>query len=273
LFTEHPRKLLEEHEEFSEGERLETAAEAAARCAASTLWARATICSKAAVQLCEQARLESGVPADDADIQTEHKRTKDGFLATRVVVSKQGGALNKLEVVHIMSNYDVFGSSRDGASNEDPTIWLESTRDTKTFTVHITPRTPLKRWDTGPPTADTDALDKSWDSGQPPDNIDASQDAAANNTHTHPPGDGRPTHSTHPQIHIHAGRLESGRGARTPTHAHPPPTPDHPSFPDTPHQGRSECSPCSIGAHVFNRKNTNSLRCAAGRHARIDSGS
>ncbi len=102
---------LEEHEEFLEGERLETAAEAAARCAASTLWARATICSKAAVQLCEQARLESGVPADDADIKTEHKRTKDGFLATRVVVSKQGGALNKLEVVHIMSNYDVFGSS------------------------------------------------------------------------------------------------------------------------------------------------------------------
>ena len=79
------------------------------------------------------------------------------------------------------------------------------------------------------------------------------------------------THTRH--THIHAGRQEGGRGACKPTHAHPPPTPDHPSFPDTPHQGRSACSPCSIGAHVFNRKNTNPLRCAAGRHAHIDSGS
>jgi hypothetical protein len=188
------------------------------------------------------------------------------------------GALNKLEVVHIMSNYD------------DPTIWLESTRDTNAFTVHITPRETLKRWDTGPPTADTDAFDqswdtrqlpadidathdKSWDTRQPPADSDAAQDAG-NNTHTHPPGDGRHTHSTPTHhTHIHAERPENGRGARTPTNTHLPPNPDHPSFPDTPHQGASECSPCSIGALDLSRNNTQIYRYAAGRDAHIDSGS
>ena len=94
--------------------------------------------------------------------------------------------------------------------------------------------------------------------------------------HTHTPSRRREAHTLHTHTshtQIHAGCQESCRGARKPTHAHPPPTPDHPFFPDTPHQGRSACSPCSIGAHVFNRKNTNPLRCAAGRHAHIDSGS
>ena len=66
---------------------------------------------------------------------------------------------------------------------------------------------------------------------------------------------------------------ESGRGARTLTNAHPPPTPYHPSFPDTPHQGRRECSPCSVGAPELDQKPYNHPRCAAGMHARIESGS
>ena len=72
----------------------------------------------------------------------------------------------------------------------------QSTKDIDAFTVHITPRAMLKRWDTGPPTADTDAFDKSWDTGQPPADIDAAQDAGTN-TYTHTPGDGKPTHFTH----------------------------------------------------------------------------
>jgi hypothetical protein len=60
----------------------------------------------------------------------------------------------------------------------------QSTKDIDAFTVHITPRAMLKRWDTRPPTADTDAFDKSWDTGQPPADIDAAQDAGTN-TYTH----------------------------------------------------------------------------------------
>ncbi len=158
----------------------------------------------------------------------------------------------KLEEAHIMS------------IGEDTTHW-----DFDALTIHSKPRARRNRWDAGPPPADTDANDKSWDTRQPPADFDAT-----NNTHT--PSRRREAHTLHTptrHTHIHAGRSESGRGSRTPTHAHPPPTPDHPSFPDTPHQGRSECSPCSIGVLVFNRKNTQTHRCAAGRHAHIDSGS
>ena len=48
----------------------------------------------------------------------------------------------------------------------------QNTKDIDAFTVHITPRAMLKRWDTGPPKADTDAFDKSWGTGQPPADID-----------------------------------------------------------------------------------------------------
>ena len=133
--------------------------------ASTTLWARATVSIKAMDELCEQARLESGLPANEADMHIERKTTNDGFLATRVVVSKKGGAINKLEVVLIISNYD------------DPTIWPLCVRvpwDTCALTEH------------SKPTADTDAFDKSRDTGQPPADIDAAQDAGTNTyTHTH----------------------------------------------------------------------------------------
>ena len=59
-------------------------------------------------------------------------------------------------------------------------------------------------------------------------------------THTHTLQETGGPHTRH--THIHAGSSESGRGARTPTNAHPPPNPDRPSFPDTPHQGGRACS-------------------------------
>jgi hypothetical protein len=78
-------------------------------------------------------------------------------------------------------------------------------------------------------------------------------------------------HTRH--THRHAGRPGRSRGARTPANARPPPNPDHPSFPGTPHQGGSACSPCSIGALSLNRNNTQIHRRAVGRHTRVDSGS
>jgi len=205
--------------------------------ASTTLWARATVSIKAMDELCEQARLESGLPANEADMHIERKTTNDGFLATRVVVSKKGGAINKLEVVLIISNYD------------DPTIWPLCVRvpwDTCALTEHSKPTadtdafdksrdtgqppadidaaqdagtTPKPRarrnhWDAGPPPADIDAYDKSWDSRQPPADIDAAQDAGTN-TYTHPQETGGP-HTPHTHTsHTHTRRT-LGKRQRSP---------------------------------------------------------
>jgi hypothetical protein len=108
----------------------------------------------------------------------------------------------KVEAAHVMINggdptqwvtVNTDMGTRVGCEYETTT---QNTKDIDAFTVHITPRAMLKRWDTGPPKADTDAFDKSWGTGQPPADIDAAQDAGTN-TYTHTPGDGKPTHFTH----------------------------------------------------------------------------
>jgi hypothetical protein len=185
----------------------------------------------------------------------------------------------KVEAAHVMINggdptqwvtVNTDMGTRVGCEYETTT---QNTKDIDAFTVHITPRAMLKRWDTGPPTADTDAFDKSWDTGQPPADIDAAQDAGTN-TYTHTPGDGKPTHFTHTHgtyTYIQGARNAEGEPAHPQTR--PQPNPDHPSFPHAPHQGRRACSLCSIGALHLIRNQTHIHRRAVGRHTRVESGS
>ena len=48
-----------------------------------------------------------------------------------------------------------------------------------------------------------------WDAGPPPADIDAAQDAGTN-TYTHPPGDGRPTHTSHTHTRRKLGKRQRG---------------------------------------------------------------
>ena len=145
--------------------------------------------------------------------------------------------------------------TRDGGEYETTT---QSTQDIDALTGHSKPRARRKSWDAGPPTADTDASDKRWDTSQPTADIDAAQ---THFTHTH-------VTNTYTQVARNAaGGIVHSLNDR------PPPNPDHPSFPDIPHQGGNACSPCSIGALSLNRNNTQIHRHAVGRHTRVDSGS
>jgi hypothetical protein len=162
-----------EHEEVEE----ETAAEAAATLASTTPSARTTASFTAMDELWEQARLES----EERQYQelereklllSEEERLK---CARRVEEQRQrreadGTEITDQEQKEADDAEDDYYRSEDYKNVVKQWARLEARQDA--FTVHITPRTPIKRWDTGPPTADTDALDKNWDTGQPPDDID-----------------------------------------------------------------------------------------------------
>ena len=142
----------------------------------------------------------------------------------------------------------------------------QSTKDIDAFTVHITPRAMLKRWDTGPPTADTDAFDKSWDTGQPPADIDAAQDAGTN-TYTHTPGDGSPhtsrTHTAHTHTYKALGTQKVPVHPLTPAPNQTQITPPSPML----HTRAAERAAFELSnqAHIHRR--------AVGRHTRVESGS
>ena len=103
---------------------------------------------------------------------------------------------------------------------------------------------------------------------------DESHEEDAGDQATAEEGDGRPTHSTHPHV-THTYTQDARKAAEGPVNPLTP-IPHQPQIiPSSPipHTRAAARAAPAVSAHVFNRKNTNPLRCAAGRHAHIDSGS